>query len=210
MDFRITDLDKCFQIAAALPAAPIYSFRWPNSTICGHGLSQNYLAYSVWNYIILTEKPDIVIEIGTSVGGFSCLLGKTCQALKTYFVTYDIRQVNNPDFESHGVIARNIDVFSDDGMKEIEQSLGAKRDRKAILLCDGGNKIKEFNTFAGMIGSGSIIAGHDFIDGNNSILHWAWSEINIPAISESVDRNHLVRYKPEWLTNAAWIAYKKS
>ena len=205
MDFRISDSDKCFQIAAALPAAPIYSFRWPNSTICGHGLSQNYLAYGVWNYIILTEKPDIVIEIGTSVGGFSCLLGRTCQTLEIPFITYDIRPINNPDFQSHGVIFRNIDVLSDDGINEIEQRLA----RRAVLLCDGGNKIKEFNTFGSMLSSGSIIAAHDFIDGNDGMLSWAWSEVNIPAISKCVDDNQLVRYKPEWLTNAAWLAYKK-
>lgn len=209
MDFRISDSDKCFQIAAALPAAPIYSFKWPNSTICGHGLSQNYLAYGVWNYIILTEKPDVVLEIGTSVGGFSCLLGKTCQALEIPFVTYDIRSIENQNFESHGVLSRCLDVFSDDGIKEIERALGASLGSKAILLCDGGNKIREFNTFASMISSGSIIAAHDFIDGDNGILSWAWSEVNIPAISKSVDDNQLVRYKPEWLTNAAWLAYKK-
>ena len=155
-------------------------------------------------------KPNIVIELGTSVGGFSCLLGLTCASLEIPFVTYDIRPIDNPNFTSHGVHSRCIDVLSDDGISEIKLMLGADRNRKAILLCDGGNKIKEFNTFGGMLSSGSIIAAHDFIDGDTGILSWAWSEINIPAISKCVDDNQLVRYKPEWLTSAAWLAYKKS
>ena len=64
--------------------------------------------------------------------------------------------------EGFDIIVEN--VFNDDYTNKVSSKIidFIQEEGKTIVLCDGGNKIKEFNLLAKYIKSGDIIMAHDY------------------------------------------------
>jgi len=126
---------------------------------------------------ILTENEQIkgIIEIGTYLGALSCYLGAECieRGYKP-LLTFD----NKIWYKS--TLFKNLNVsfivdscFSKKSLKLIKEYV---KDTPVLLICDGSDKAKEFNTFAPLLPEGSIVAVHD----------WDF-EVNMEGIKETVD-----------------------
>jgi len=87
---------------------------------------------------------------------------------------------------------------------------------KTLVLCDGGNKINEFNFYSDFIKNGDIIMAHDysesteFFNENINEKIWNWMEITYDDIKESVEQNNLVKYEKINFDNAVWCCFQKN
>lgn len=116
-------------------------------------------AFAVLETILKEQKPDLIIEIGTGMGGCTVFFSEFAPV-----ITYDIvdrtankiRNIPNIDF-------RLKDVFAGTTHAEIVAEI--KRDnRKIFLMCDGEAKAQEIRTFAPWLKPGDIVFCHDWED----------------------------------------------
>lgn len=84
------------------------------------------------------------------------------------------------------------------------------------MLCDGGDKVKEFQTFSPYLRSGSYIMAHDysesreFFDAGIKGRVWDWLEIQDRDVRGAVDQAGLV--KADWhavFRWAVWACFRK-
>lgn len=139
---------------------------------------------------ILNENEQIkgIIEIGTYLGGLSCYLGAECiERGYQPLLTFDNKVWYKPKlFKNLNIKFIVDDVFSKKSIKLIKEYAKIP----ILLICDGGNKAKEFNTFAPLLPAGSIIGVHD------------WDiEVNMEGIRETVDRLKMCAIKQEKWTS---------
>ena len=167
--------------------------RWYNRFL---GIRQRH-TYWMYKVIddILNENEQIkgIIEIGTVPGALSVLLGLECyeRGLKP-LLTYDIKDFNRPRL--FGLLKVKFIIrgcFHKDSIQEIKEYI----DTPVLFMCDGGNKIKEFNYFTGLLEQDSIIAAHD----------WD-AEIKLEDILGTIHRYALEPlHKEEWDSSPDYI-----
>ena len=140
-----------------------------------------------------TEQISSVIDIGTCHGGTTAFL-------------YDLAKLKNKDSQVMSIDIIEVDwikLIKDLGVnfirgdaeivtnpayiaaKQLIQSPG-----KALVVCDGGSKIREMIMYSDLLKSGDIILCHDYAESreefNNSINKkiWSWCEITYQDIQE--------------------------
>ena len=139
---------------------------------------------------ILTENEQIkgIIEIGAYFGGLSVYLASECieRGYKP-LLTFDNKVRYRPKlFDKLDVDFVVDDVFSEESIKKIKEYI---KDTPVLLICDGGHKTKEFNTFVPMLPDGSVVGIHD------------WGiETNMEGIKETVDQ-----FKMHAVKQDSWI-----
>jgi uncharacterized protein YkuJ len=86
-----------------------------------------------------------------------------------------------------------------------------KEDGVTIILCDGGNKINEFNLLSNFMKEGDFILAHDYSE-NREVFEekiykkiWNWHEISDSDLVESCEKNNLVEYDKEIFDNVVWV-----
>ena len=136
----------------------------------------------------MRENPlDRIIEIGTAAGGLAWWLHHN---VKLPITTYDITERPlHAKLREVGVNVVHGDVFDPQHYEAVVKSLQAPG--RVLLLCDGGDKIREFNEFAPFLKRDDVIMAHDYSADNNSYLNrtankWRWWEIrwaNVAAIA---------------------------
>lgn len=183
----------------------------------GLSFQQNSLAvptFSKFFGLLDSNKPKRIIEIGTGAGIFTIFLGLYCYCNHVDMYSYNI--IDQCDkfasiFSGLKINYKIADVF--EIMKEIADLIAD--DGITILLCDGGNKIKEFNTFSEFLKPGDFIFAHDYAK-NDEIFktemenkYWDWYETHDSAIRESCKKYNLEEYMEEEFNKAAWTCRKK-
>ena len=173
-------------------------------------------ALNVFQEFFENESFEYVIEIGTSYGGLSLFLNEQSNIHNFKFITYDISDVRIKKAWLDNKIPfdyRIEDCFSTNTSNFIITLL---KENKCLLLCDGGNRVEEFNFFSQFITSGSYIMAHDYSTNkdyfNKNIRDtvWNWFEIEDADIMPSVDDYNLI--KPEYyekFKDVVWVCYKK-
>jgi len=164
------------------------------------------------NFKKILNDFNMIIEIGTNRGGFSQWLFEN-KAPTAKFYTYDItstcRLVNNrPDINF--IIG---DCFDEKIIKEITNYITNNR---TLLLCDGGNKEKEFETYAPLIKSNDVIMLHDYshdperFKTAQSINQWThYPESHYNNIKKSIELNNLIGYYYDEFSNVFWGSFIK-
>jgi hypothetical protein len=85
-----------------------------------------------------------------------------------------------------------------------------------IVLCDGGDKIREFNLISNFLKSGDYILAHDYAENSDVFQNevfmklWNWHEISEHNIIEACDRNNLIDFKRDVFTKAVWVCKIKN
>jgi hypothetical protein len=178
-------------------------------------MGQNSLAIPTLDEFLRTiPVPDQIIEIGTGKGGFSVFLQMACMRYQSQFVTYDIdasRLMYRHMFKVMGIDYRVQDVF------ECEQEVIdlIKQNGTTILFCDGGDKVKEFNTFAPHMKSGDFIFVHDFAEDQKRFdnyikgKYWNNCEVVIYDILSVLTENNMQHYMSDEWSACAWGCFKK-
>lgn len=169
-------------------------------------MSQNRYAISVWSYFLEVFPVNTIIEIGSHDGGMTSCLGIAMHnyggRVFAFDVGYPPERITN--FWAHLPISfYHLDVFSDEGMDKIRNLMATRG--PLLLLCDGGNKPKEFKTFAASLKPEDTIAAHDFAHDPA----WPWGEITLEDAEPVMERCGLVRLDWPEMHKAGWLAARK-
>ena len=182
----------------------------PNSRFLGFPMSQNRYAIPAWSYLLEKVIPSSIVEIGTSEGGMSCLLAFAARQIGATFDTFDVGDTVNQKIQQtlHAICGsghgfHRLDCFEQIGLHIIKDRLALPG--VSVLLCDGGNKAKEFQTFARLIKPGDVIAAHDFGDEES----WPWHEIKIEDVSEVIENQKLIRFMEDVFESTGWLVCRK-
>ena len=165
-----------------------------NQKFMGGGMSQNYLAIPFLEYYFEAHRFEYIVEFGSQKGCLSTYFANLAAITEAFFFeTYELFPEKDWNqrategvghwFERLAEISPHInyfhqDAFSEDTKSHIESNI---KEFKTFIFCDGGNKVKEFNTYAPLLKSGDCIAVHD------------WGvEISMPQIQETLKNHNLV------------------
>jgi predicted O-methyltransferase YrrM len=165
----------------------------------GFEMQQHPHALSAFSVLFENIFPARIIEIGTSIGGLSVFLALVAPTITCDIIDYRMyRNIHN----ALGIDFRLGNVF------DHVQEMGAliKQPGITVLLCDGGNKPREFNTFSKFLKPGDVIMGHDY-SVNPAI--WAFSEIRLEDVAATVSSENLEPCMQEMWDQAAWLCYRK-
>lgn len=176
------------------------SWLW-HITFMGQYMQHNYWQYYMFDDII-GNNPQIksIIEIGTGYGASTIVLGLYGIKNKISVLTVDINSELSkpvwPIFDVLHVQHYHEDCFSNNTISKIDNII---KNRPTYIICDGGDKPKEFNFWVPRIPINSIISAHD----------WQ-AAISMEDIKKVVE-NHLQQYKPgRWTEmNVQFATFKK-
>jgi cephalosporin hydroxylase len=160
-----------------------------------------------------------ILEIGSNRGGLTFTISELYgQPIET--ISYDIDQsrlvMKNkyPDVcKANRVDFRLGDCFSSTVTNEIKNFI--QNPGLSLVLCDGGHKCREFNTFTPMLKDGDIIMLHDYADtpedfkplAKKSI--WLWHESTYAGISRAVEEHKLTRVLRDEFKTSVWGVFQK-
>jgi hypothetical protein len=183
------------------------------------GAQQNPNVFETFHYFLNDIKPKQILEIGTSIGGFTSFLNYTCKKLgiNSHIISYDINELSwYEDMKSEGVDVRVENVFTPN-YDEVKQEVidFINNDGVTLVLCDGGDKIGEFNLLSNYIKPGDFIMAHDYsqdsetFESNINNKIWNWHEISDKDIEDTCVKNNLISYKKNVFDNVVWVCKTK-
>ena len=118
--------------------------------------------------------------------------------------------------KNEGIVVRIENIFLEnynnitDPVIDFVQKLGI-----TIVLCDGGDKIREFNILSKFLKEGDFILAHDYAE-NKEIFDskiykkiWNWHEIQYSDIENAIISNTLKIYNKDIFENVAWTCWQK-
>ena len=189
------------------------------STYDGWGAQQNPNAFEVFYNFLNEIKPLRILEIGTSLGGFTSFLNYATKRLNIpcNILSYDIHFKDwYNDMINEGIDVRVENIFNEDwsGVKQDVVDF-VKQDGVTIVLCDGGWKIGEFKIFSKLIKEGDYILAHDYsfskevYETEIKDKIWNWCEITESDIEQSVIENNLKSYNQNKFSQAVWVCKLK-
>lgn len=159
---------------------------------------------------------DFILEIGTGQGGFSCYLADKAKSMKAHFLTVDRFHYNRPDnFYYQNINMMVGDVFNPIVFEALTAMMPEKK--RVLILCDGGDRIKEFCEFAEYLRENDVIMVHDFCDSFDRFdtefrgRVWDSCEVTHKAISHVSKGLHIAPFHPfyEPMESIAWGCYVK-
>ena len=167
--------------------------------------------------LVKEENFDVIIELGTSLGGLTYILDDIIKEnnLNHNIHTFDIgyKDYVEKQLNERGCIYHILDE-RDEIYKATVVNL-MKTNGKVLLLCDGGNKIEEFNRYSEYLKSGDVIMAHDYCHDRDLFENeikdkiWNWFEISFSDIENPIKDNNLSLYSKVDFKNAVWACYQK-
>ena len=167
-----------------------------NTRILAGGASQSFSAFKLLENLIVTEKIEYVVEIGSQKGGLSVYLGTTaCVSEQFLFHTFEVDKTAWYKREDEGAghwfekmeticpycKSFEMNIFSEHAFNIIQENI---RKYKTLIICDGGNKPLELQKFGEILKLNDLIMAHDFY---------------IEIADYHIDENILEEYEP-WST----------
>jgi len=162
-------------------------------------------------FIKLLNNFDTIIEIGFHRGGFSkWIFDHKAQDSKLicYDISFDNKEVHELiDFR----LGNCFDITIIHEIKNIIESSG-----RTLILCDGGNKEKEFAIYSQYLKPQDVIMLHDYCDSDEEFLKitkniiWdAPTESRYSNIEYDIIKNNLKPYYYNELKQVLWGAFEK-
>lgn len=133
-----------------------------NRRFLGHYMQQHEDTIPTFDRFFDKFEPQRIIELGTSNGGFTTFLGLYAYVSDAVIHTYDKIECDPiyiPLLNILPVTRLICNIFE----KEYAISREILRNGRTLLLCDNGNKIKEFEIFSKYLKLGDIIMVHDYV-----------------------------------------------
>ena len=116
----------------------------------GVRMAQSWMDLWILNKALNSHKPELIVEIGSYLGA-TALFFSNWTKVHTWDIQNVIKKTND-----------NITFHHEDVFKSKTITPLLHNPQKMFLFCDGGNKIKEFNTFAKELNSGDYVFVHDW------------------------------------------------
>lgn len=173
----------------------------------GFPMNQNRLAVPSWSYAMEKLPPWRILELGYYNGGFTCAIGIHAWAIGAKILSYDIQEVEAGAKRLGaflGIEFRQQDVFSEAALADMKAFIGGYG--TTFVLCDNGNKKREFRMLAPFLKPGDVIAAHDYWIKPE---WWPCQEIKLEDVADVVAEHGLERFMPEVFDEAAWLVYRK-
>ncbi len=186
--------------------------------------SHPYLRLNFYNGIQMSQvlgiyvglNPDYIstfkniVEIGTYNGGLTSWVFDNSNAkLISYDIDGTINHTNREDIDF-----RVADCFDEKPFNDIIELI--QSEGRTLVLCDGGDKPKEFNTFSKYLKSGDVIMAHDYSESEEewkektNYWQWPYEADTFPhLIEEGIKENNLMPYKYEEMKFLLWASYIK-
>jgi len=189
---------------------PNWNHNWGGGLYKGIFTQQNKNFYPAFEKLIAQENIIRVLEIGTATGGFIRAVRDLTNA---EIITYDVLETKHKATLEENNISVNVKSVFDD-YETVEDYISGKG--QVLVLCDGGNKIKEFDVFSKLLKSGDIIMAHDYSYDENLFQAyiknhvWRWCEIQYKDIALAVESNNLEPVLTEDFQEAVWTCWKKA
>ena len=205
MAFRIPD--EAYDPANEFPN---WNHQWGGGLYKGIFSQQNKNFYPAFEKLFAEENIVRVLEIGTATGGF---IRAVRDLTNSEIVTYDIKETKHKATLEDNNITVNVQSAFED-YEFIEDYISRKG--QVLVLCDGGDKPKEFSIFSKMLKSGDIIMAHDYSYDENLYQAyiknhvWRWCEIQYKDIALAVSENNLEPYMTDEFQEAVWTCWKKA
>lgn len=153
------------------------------------------------------ESYERIIEIGTGTGAFTYFLA-SYQSAPVF--TFDIvMPVHIEKLRRIGVAFMVMNVFA---REHIIAEIIAKPGR-TLLLCDGGDKAREINTFAKYLYDGDVIMAHDYaltkadFEANH---YWRSLEVVYENVRETCEQKNLKPFWPNRMLRIGWLCRIKA
>ena len=185
------------------------------SCYMGHTAQQNPHAYKVFYDFLEAVKPTRILEIGTAMGGFTMFLRLCCNDLDltTVIKSYDIHGRQGYDYLQTQNIEINVENIFNDDYTEVKQEVidFIQEEGPTVILCDGGNKIAEFNILSKFLKQDDFILAHDYASSKEYFetfingIYWNWLEIQDSDIQQAVDSNNLESFMQDEFDKAVWV-----
>ena len=179
----------------------------------GFRMTQRPEVFMIFNYLFNNEQFKRVIEIGTHMAGFSLFLAYCSFVRNMEFYTFDIKLKDSMPRKKVKDLNGNlnvIDVLSSEGILMIKQLIESSG--RVLLLCDGGDKIKEFNTFSKYLKSNDVIMAHDYFPSRKDFTDrsfWRSCEITDSHVKNACDKNNLYPFYQENFKDVIWLSRVK-
>jgi len=178
--------------------------------------AQNELVVPTFDlFLSKAGNVDRIIEVGTGCGIFTVFLGIYCFYNDKKLITYDIedkmQEKTRKLFRTLGIDYRIKNIF--ENITEIKDEI--QKQGCSVVLCDNGNKVKEFQIFSKFLKSGDFIFAHDYakdLDFFRSEIqnkYWNWLEIDDKRIEDSCNQESLVSYMQEEFQKCSWVCKQK-
>lgn len=142
---------------------PLKALPWePWTRFVGQLAGHSPYVYDIISDVLAYNPVTAIIEIGTMYGALSMYLGLWGLRLDIPVVTFDIDQHMSdpvePVLSAIDVVRYEMDVFSDRAVDIIK----ALAQEPVYLICDGGDKPRELQTFAPLLPTRSVVSVHDW------------------------------------------------
>lgn len=188
---------------------PLFEYGGNSWLPLGLPMSQNRMSIPTWSYAMEMYPPSTIIELGSFSGGFTIALGVHAWNIGCKVHGFEIHACPHtklkPLSDFLGVEFHTGDLFKDpDLVRRLVNGPGV-----TYLLCDNGNKKKEFNEFAGSLKHGDVIAAHDYCSGPEASEWWPWREIVKEDVAKSVAAYELEPWMQQHFDMAGWLVYKR-
>ena len=171
-----------------------------------------------FEFFLKKEKFDTIIELGTSLAGLTYIIDDICveNSLSKKIHTFDF---SYKDYVDSQLKDRNIEYHIMDETTEEFKNYVIRlinNGGKVLLLCDGGNKVREFNTYAPFLKPGDVIMCHDYAHSSEDFikikneLNWpAGSESDYDSIKNVVEIEGLIPYYYDEFKSVLWGSFTK-
>ena len=128
---------------------------------CGIPMLQLWSDLRIWENLLNLTPVKGMLELGTASGGLTTFLALQCHFRGIPFATSD--HVRSTHLARFPVPIEHFsgDMWSDIIGSKIHAMLDKPENHPFLLFCDGGDKPREFRTFAPWLHSGDIIGVHD-------------------------------------------------
>jgi cephalosporin hydroxylase len=170
----------------------------------GIDYAQNRGTVNAFNEFLTKEEFHTVIELGTGKGGLSIVFALYAVIKRGVFYTFDVssKKLARKVLPRLGANYELLDIFNEEG--KIAMLIG--RPTKILVLCDDGNKPKEFNTFVKYLKSGDFIMSHDYVPYPESPRE---CEICNADVEESMLKYHLEFAYESLFNPLRWLCARK-
>ena len=109
--------------------------------------------------IVKEFNPQLIIELGTSWGGVTLILHECNPDAELYSYDIECPRKPNKSMFNNNVHFHLKDILS----SELDELIHLCSDNKRkVLYCDNGNKIKEIQMYAPFLNKGDILGVHDW------------------------------------------------
>jgi tRNA A58 N-methylase Trm61 len=188
--------------------------KWPPKVF---GIEMRQSLYCVYTLSKLVESmPGIkrIIEFGTGSGVMTLLIGLLSHDKCVPLYTYDIAPIESDAVHSALRSLNNVYVMRDDVFASEESISKLISDGgRALVLCDNGNKIKEFEMYSKYLKPGDVICVHDYFrsaaESNDGTETWVCCEITYNDIETYCKKYNLTPYMDDLMRPSHWGCFIK-